>query len=217
MLSLEDITATFNEAPPPRNMPTITPCYFVHENDNPVVQYVINPQKNGPWVAGGSCLAWYQHKSCFSDIDVYFKNEKQYDRLTKELLQNLSDIGLIISNIYKTENAVTYKIKSRDTGKSMPAIQFIKKNWFQNPQEVINSFDITVCQIAWDGHRIIYNNSFVDDEKNRVLRFSSISPSSHRRLVKYMCYGYWPHDGCIEQLVQDSNIDWNSSTFEDYS
>ena len=50
---------------------------FVHEKDQ-LIQKLINCHKDGPWIAGGACLAWYQNTPTSSDIDVYFANEEQF-------------------------------------------------------------------------------------------------------------------------------------------
>lgn len=184
----------------------VSPCSFVANNDWFPVNNIICPDKEGPWIAGGACLAWYQNQPCTTDIDVYFANQAQYNWVEAEAKRYGS---LVI----ETANAATYRI----TGTQNWTVQLIKKQFYAKLTDVIDRFDITVCQIGWDGKRVTVGKHFVHDVDNRLLRFNNITTQSHKRLVKYMCYGYTPVEGCIEQLVNHANIDWEAKGNDHYA
>lgn len=59
------------------------------------------------------------------------------------------------------------------------------------PEEVINSFDFSICQAATDGHNIWVGENTVEDLTAKRLRINSISnASSGLRLAKYIGRGY---------------------------
>jgi len=191
-------------------------CFFIHPDDQKIFNSLIFLDKKGPWVAGGACLSWFQNKSCSSDIDLYFKSEKQFDKTVQYFVKELANSNFVLVNTISTDNAITYNIMCNATSNTI-AIQFIKKNFFNTPQDVIESFDITVCQIAWDGNKLYVGDNFANDLATKTLRFNKFSPASHKRLVKYMCYGFIPHKGCIETLIQSPDIDWLTKGSDHYA
>ena len=198
----KDLTPSIEQL---NNLPS---CLFVHEKDQ-LIQGLINPNINGPWIAGGACLAWYQNKPCTTDIDVYFTNEKQFSAVEQNL-RNFKFSELISTS----KNALTFAITRSD---EKWTIQIIRKQFYPSLKSVISDFDITVCQIGWDGNKITVGEHFVRDVADRVLRFDNFSPQSHKRLVKYMCYGYKPVDNCIEELIENINIDWHTKGSDHYA
>lgn len=187
------------------NLPS---CLFVHKKDQLLLE-LINPNINGPWIAGGACLAWYQNKPCTTDIDVYFANEQQFSAVEQKF-RNFKSSELIATS----KNALTFSVVH---AVEKWTVQIIRKQFYPSLKAVISDFDITVCQIGWDGDKITVGKNFVHDVANRVLRFQNISPQSHKRLVKYMCYGFKPVDNCIEKLIQSNNIDWLSKGSDHYA
>ena len=62
------------------------PLEVVHCNDMLSVLPLNCNLTQGPWIAGGAALSWYQNKPIGkSDIDVFCRTEKQYDTLYKLL------------------------------------------------------------------------------------------------------------------------------------
>lgn len=68
-----------------------------------------------------------------SDVDVFAGNEKVSEDLAMQLMENKRDL-------YKTKNAIT--VKGR-----IP-VQFIHRWVFDEPLEVLKSFDFSICQAA---------------------------------------------------------------------
>ena len=63
----------------------------VHYEDQLLVNIISPDLKDGPWIAGGACLRWFQNQPVgeHSDIDVFCKNEKQAQKLIKKLIRDI--------------------------------------------------------------------------------------------------------------------------------
>ena len=195
-------------------LPKHTPTMFPHSEDLCLIE-LLYPTTTGPWIAGGACLAWYQNLPCTTDIDVYFNSHRQFTMVYDYIVHNQKMFN--VTDQHKTANAITLTLNSPTLERSLPKVQLINKQFFNSTQEIIDTFDITVCQIAWDGSGLTVGNHFVQDVAERNLRFSKFSPASHKRLLKYICYGYEPVEGCIEDLVDSEDIDWETKGSDHYA
>lgn len=190
----------------------------VEETRYPTVHYkdwlpitVINPNfENGPWIAGGAGLRWYQGIPVGeSDIDVYCSSPMQAEKVQ----QRLFDL-MICSQRYKSENAVTLEV-SKDN--QTWTVQIIKKNYFTEMQKVIDSFDISVCQVATDGNTYLLGEHTAKDIRERNLRMRMpLQADALKRLVKYWTYGYRPVDGLLDAIQNNPVGRWEFNPAEDY-
>ena len=189
---------------------------FVQVDDRPIVDTIFTCSIIQPYIAGGACLAWYQHQSVATDIDLYFYSPMQFERFKEDFERSKFFTHGCYTIKTNTNNALTYGVTDYDTGKNW-AVQLIKKDWYSTVEDVLDKFDITVCKIGYDGKRVVTRSTFIDDVATRTLRFDNINPMSHKRLVKYMAYGYEPTLGEIERLVNDENIDWETKGTDHYA
>lgn len=174
---------------------------------------IIQPNiDNGPWIAGGACLRWYQDMPVGdSDIDVFCRSDVQADRIIAEI----KSYGRYEVK-YESENAVTIKYWNPTNSNSW-VIQVIKRRYFKTAQEVIDNFDITVCQIATDGKNWILGDQFAKDCREKNLRFTQpLQPDAVKRLTKYWTYGYRPVDGLIDDIINTPTTRWSFALDEDY-
>jgi len=181
---------------------------LVHRNDINVVK-MIDPTADGPWIAGGACLKWFDNSPIGdADIDIFCANKNQASILIDKLHSKLQQV-------YKTENATTFR---EYKGSKTWNIQVITKNYYSSLEEVVNSFDITVCEIGTDGDRWILGNQFAKDFHSKTLRMKyPLQDSSVKRLLKYWVYGYRPVDGLIEDIINNPQSRWKFNPEEDYS
>lgn len=213
---------TFDEIPvlmTPRTelSKTLIKYRTVHQTDQLPVNIIMPDLKSGPWIAGGACLRWFQNKPVgeHSDIDVFCKNEKQ----ATMLIEHINHIGLLThgngysTEIIKTDNACTFKINAN--GQEWK-IQVITCKYFDNIQDVIDSFDLTVCQIATTGNEWVLGDQTAKDINERNLRFIHITKQTPKRLIKYWTYGFNPIPGTIETIQQHESCSWNFVGSEDY-
>jgi hypothetical protein len=190
---------------------------FVHPRDRDVVDIIwqVSSGRSPPFIAGGACLAWYQGRATASDIDVYFTSREHFDIFNTQWSTTMGQ------KYYKTitsesNNAITYRLQNIDDGRQH-TVQLILKKFYKDLEEVLDDFDITVCKIGYDHRRVIIRSTFVEDVAHKTLRFDSINPQSHKRLVKYMSYGFEPSAETIRQICHSSNIDWTITGTDHYA
>lgn len=201
-----DILATLDTMPEIRNTPLIDLYPLVHTDDKTPVIEIQPDLENGPWIAGGAALQWYQGLPVGkSDIDIFCSSAKQAEQVLTRLRKNSSHYVR-----YNTDNAVSLEWSGWD-------LQVIKRRYYSNIQEVIDSFDITVCQIATTGTDWVMNSNTAKDIRERNLRFTHpLHPDSIKRLTKYWIYGYRPVEGTIDEIINDPITKWSFNPMEDY-
>jgi hypothetical protein len=203
------------EKPPLPDLP-VQDYPLVHQNDQVPVN-LIAPSSQGPWIAGGATLQWYQSQELqMHDIDVFCAGPEQADQLCQRLAPycNVS---------FQSNNAVTYQLTScvsraLDAPQKTWSIQVIKRNYFDSVQDVINSFDITVCQIGMDGHTWTLGKMTASDIRQKNLRMTlPLLPDAVKRLTKYWSYGYRPVPGLLKSIAQNPESRWTFDPSEEYN
>lgn len=145
------------------------------------------------------------------------------DRL-KNLVLNTDSITTPTDSpsIYKyrilcdSDQATTYEIT--DSQENVTKVQLIKARFFDNPDELINSFDISVSQIATDGLKWYVGKHFLEDFNSRRLRLLHVNKNSIKRIMKYWVYGYEPTDDTLQRIINDPTVVWvyDTASNEDY-
>jgi hypothetical protein len=155
----------------------------------------------GGIVGGGACLAWYQNLPVRNkDIDVWTYDFISYSNIHKHLISEMD-----MTKTFDSSHASTYTCNKYKT-----RIQLIKKQ-ISSIDDLINNFDITVCQIATDGQSWYFTPEFIRDIKSKKLIVSNIHPLIIKRIMKYWTYGYTPSDETINLIVNDPSISWDYS------
>ncbi len=175
---------------------------------------VIEPDlENGPWIAGGAALRWYQGLSVGeNDIDVFCCNSRQ----AIEVIDRIKSYGRFFVK-FQSENAVTIEYINKENRNLSWTIQVITRRYFSSLQEIIDNFDLTVCQIGTCGAEWLLGENTAQDIRERNLRFvGELAPQAVKRLVKYWTYGYRPVPGTLESIQENSNTCWNYTPEEDY-
>jgi len=204
---------------------------LVHADDRSIVDYLqgLVHYPDHCWIGGGTPLNWYLGRPCDSDIDLFFRGEKVYDKLNNTLNKHYEENHKswiwtpnqrwAVSERHSTDNATTYtlvrQVSKMDTGRHYK-VQLIKRAFYETAQAVLDDFDITVCQIVTDGKRVWTGEHFARDVAERRLRFHKLSPGSAKRLVKYWVYGYQPSDAEINMVNSAPDLNWKVSE-DDYA
>jgi hypothetical protein len=177
---------------------------------------LIGPTANGPWIAGGATLQWYQNRELeHHDIDVFCASAEQADQLAQRLTQH----GTVK---YQSNNAITYEMTHWVTNEPNSqlkkwSIQVIKRKYFDSVDDVIDSFDITVCQIGFDGKNWHLGRWTGQDIRQRNLRMIlPLLPDAAKRLTKYWTYGYRPVPGLLRMIANNPESRWEFNPLEDY-
>lgn len=214
--TLEDLFNDFSTSLSPNNGKDVLIANYptvVRRDLEPVS--IIKPNKNGPWIAGGACLRWYQGQPVGdSDIDVFCNSQEQ----AQALITEVRSWGRY-SNKFTSDNATTldYWGKDNNQGVERWTIQIITKRYYNNMQEIIDNFDLSVCQVATDGESWALGKHTAKDIRERNLRMEMpLMPDALKRLVKYWTYGYRPVNGLVEAVQSNPVARWEFSPEEDY-
>lgn len=194
------------------------PC--VPAQDQMPVNLVRPDPDKGPWIAGGAALRWYNNQPLgTNDIDVFCRNETQAKRLI-ERLESVTETNhgpVDIFKVFESENAVTFLVTLKTEKQQVQwRVQIITAKYYNTMQEVVDNFDISVCQIATCGHEWHIAPGSAKDIHERKLRFNRITPQSVKRLTKYWSYGYTPVPGTIEAINDSYTGAWDFRGDNDY-
>ncbi len=186
------------------------PC--VHHNDSEPLTIIWPDLKQGPWIAGGACLRWYQGQPVGeNDIDVFCSSPEQAQRI----IDNIKSYGRYTTK-YESENATTLSYHDKDSKKYW-TLQIIKRRYFTSLKDVIDNFDITVCQIGTGGNDWLLGKHTARDIRERNLRMNlPLQPDAAKRLAKYWTYGYRPVDGLLDSVRSNPVAKKMFTTNEDY-
>ena len=141
--------------------------------------------EDGPWVAGGCILRWVAGEPLTGDIDLFFRDEAQYRQTCEPMVLNAS-------RVQHTKFASSFDIMldGEDT-----TIQAIRYKFFANLDEVLDSFDFTICQLGFDGSHIVHSKPALEDIQDKQIRINRVVNSSNLllRIAKYAARGYHLH------------------------
>ena len=185
-----------------------------HRNDHEPVTLIRPDIEKGPWIAGGAALRWYQDRPVGeNDIDVFCANAKQ----SASIIDHIKSYGRYTVK-FESENAVTIDYWSKDDHCRSWTIQIITRRYFNSLDDVINSFDITVCEVGTCGNEWRLGSFTARDIREQNLRFKMpLQSDALKRLVKYWTYGYRPIDGTVEAIQRNPRAKWQfSAETEDY-
>lgn len=213
MASLTDIfTDLFEPARPTKEL-DIRRWNTVHPDDWEAVSIIEPDAAKGPWIAGGAALRWYQGLAVGeNDIDVFCANREQVDNLVEQV----KSYGRY-SVKFDSDNATTLSHWNKDSDHQW-TIQIIKRRYYNNLQEVIDSFDMTVCEIGTCGNEWLLNKYTARDIREHNLRMKQpLQPDALKRLTKYWTYGYRPVPGLIEAVQNNPVAKWQFAIDEDYN
>lgn len=174
--------------------------------------HILQPNfENGPWIAGGAPKAWLQDKEITADIDVYCKTNEQHEYL----IDVLKSRGF--TEHFNTDNAVTMKWTSPETITDIKQthydVQLIKKEFFDHPYEILDTYDFAQCQLVTDGYTV-YGNP--DWEKRELQIVSYKQDTILKRFIKYYSYGYDVPPGTLSEWAKDPELNYEFENTDDY-
>lgn len=185
--------------------------------DNEAVAVIEPNLERGPWIAGGACLRWYQGQPVGdSDIDVFCASAIQ----AKEVIDRVKSYGRYTVK-FESENAVTLEYRSEHLGTLNTdkwIIQIITKRYYNSIKEVVDNFDISVCQLGTCGFDWELGNYTARDIREKNLRMNiPLHPDALKRLSKYWTYGYRPVPGLLDAVINNPIAKWEFNPSEDYT
>lgn len=163
------------------------------------------PIPGARWIAGGALRrTLLNEEKINSDIDYFFSNETEFNKFKLTIEDTFSNHHKIISvNEFNTTFEVNVCIDGDETRKLK--LQAIKLQYYKTPEEIINSFDFTICQFAWDGTNLICTDRALWDlaRKKLVVHKITYPVASLRRLVKYTQQGFYACSGCLTEFLTE--------------
>lgn len=157
---------------------------------------------NGPWIAGGAVRRTIQGEALDSDFDFFFRDEVQ----ARQFAKAMDDLGA--AKIAESPKAMTFMLPSEAVeGKTyLPEmkVQAIAFAYFPDAEAVIDSFDFTLSQFAYDGSNVYIGTFSLWDvaRKRIVIHKVSYGVSTTRRLLKYAAQGYTVCSGALAELLK---------------
>jgi len=169
-----------------------------------VIKATVKPDwEKGPWVAGGCVRRLISNTEPFaSDIDVFFSSEEQKNEWVERI--NSSEKYKCKSQKSNDHNTTLEADFVTDDAMHTIKLQAIHIQYYQSPQEVIDSFDYTICQFVTDGEEFLAGDySLYDLSKNRlVVHRISYGVASLRRMMKYGNQDFKVCSGAMASLLQ---------------
>jgi hypothetical protein len=185
----------------------------VPHSDREAVAVIEPDLDKGPWIAGGAPLRWYQGQTVGdNDIDVFCANAHQ----AAKVIERIKSYGRYEVR-HESDNATTLKYHRKDEWHTNWTIQVITRRYFTGLEEIINNFDITVCQIGTTGTEWSMAPQTAQDIRQRNLRFNyPLCADAVKRLTKYWVYGYRPVPGTVEAISKNPDAVWKFDNTGDY-
>lgn len=151
----------------------------------------------GPWLAGGALRRTLLQQEPDSDFDFFFRDADQLAAFTADL--DFRDM----EKVRETEHHVHYRGRIGDS--ALPVdIQCIRFAFYASAEAVIDSFDFTICQFAFDGTTLTTGHYSLWDLGRKRLAVHKVTfpVSSMRRVLKYATQGFKACNGCLATLLR---------------
>lgn len=162
----------------------------------------------GPWLAGGAIRRTLLRQPLDSDFDFFFAAQEQFDAFALALT---AAGGWTVS---KNEHNTTFRLPSKAPASIGPdefsgylpeiTVQAITTRWYDNLDDVLNSFDFTICQFGYDGTRLVAGDYALWDlgRKRLVPHRLTYGTASLRRLLKYTKQGFTICGGGLSDFLE---------------
>ena len=176
-----------------------------------ILHHLPKPSENGPWLAGGAIWKAIENMPLDCDIDFFFKDKIQYE----EYVRKLNSIPYVYHIVTEKKNDYNitfgFHIYERNRYNKTIPLQYISFRFCNSLEELLNSFDFTVCQFGFDGQQLLIGDTTLEDLKNRIIRFNSVASCSNtaHHVKKYLDKGFTvPPDQQqrFEELIRASGI-----------
>lgn len=150
--------------------------------------------KDGPWLAGGAVRRSLAKEGLDSDFDFFFKDAEQMAEFRGRLKNRRFE------HIVTTRHHETYR---GIAGGRLCDVQCINFAYYPDARVVIDRFDFTICQFAFDGEQLIAGERSMEDLTLRRLVVNTIPypNSTASRLKKYQDQGFAASEECVATIA----------------
>lgn len=153
----------------------------------------------GPWLAGGALRRTLLGEQPDSDFDFFFRDE---DQLTT-FREGLESRGF--TKVRESQHHQHYRGKTGDS--ALPRdVQMIRFAFYADAAAVVDSFDFTICQFAFDGTTLTCGEHALWDIGRKRLAIHQITypVSTMRRALKYGTQGFTACNGCLTTILRET-------------
>lgn len=189
--------------------------------ENKLFDAIINQLPTGVFIAGGFMVSLLQQDRKSKDIDLFCDSERSFKEICNLLLDPPAkkegeddDLWPFRDYICQTDiqqfnqansNKDIRFIKFKHKEDKRPEIQVMKMAWYESAEHVIDTFDLTISQIATDGEFIYMNPLTPMDlaSKKLVLHRMQFPASTIRRIIKYANKGYYACPGSLVNISKN--------------
>ena len=153
----------------------------------------------GPWLAGGALRRTLLAQEPSSDLDFFFRDADQL----LAFAASLEFAGM--TKTRETEHHVEYRGKVGDSGIDR-IVQLIRFSFYSTAQQVIDSFDYTICQFVFDGTVLTVGDYALWDLGRKRLAIHKIRYplATMRRMIKYTSQGFTACAGCMATILRET-------------
>lgn len=154
---------------------------------------VIGVKETGPFLVGGSVRRFVMKQPQDSDFDVGFSNAEQLEESTVCILEK---------GAKQTTDTDFYRGFTVEISGKERVVQFLKVA-YGSASDVIDSFDFTICQTAYDSTSLIFGDYTLYDLGRKRLAIHKVThvKSTIRRMLKYGKQGFTVCNGCINSIL----------------
>lgn len=159
---------------------------------------VLSKVQNGAWCAGGAIRRTLIRMPLDSDYDFFFRDADHMAEWEKKLPKTLKMVR---------ETPHHKHWRGTIEGSELPVdIQAIKFRFYASAAELIDSFDYTITQFAYDGETLTTTPMALWDLGRKKLAVHKITypVATMRRMLKYTSQGFTACAGCMQQILRDT-------------
>lgn len=166
---------------------------------------ICNLQAYG-WLAGGAVRRIISGQKLDSDYDLFFTSLENLELFWAGIEK---DKNIKITKEISSEHNVTLILDCKEYEIENLKLQLIKIEFYSSLEEVLRSFDYTLCQFGLDGNKLVCGETSLWDlgRKRIVINTITYPVASLRRLLKYTSQGYYACQGCLVGLLSSVRDD----------
>jgi hypothetical protein len=156
---------------------------------------LIAPSPEGPWLVGGSVRRLLLGMDQDSDFDVAFPDAKMLEKRSGYL----QALGFKVTRETDEHMQIEGMLENRKT-----VIQLLRVAYAPKPEGVLDTFDFTICQFAFDGTELVCGPYSLWDlgRKRLAIHRVTFAASTVRRFMKYSKQGFKFCQGTIVAVLE---------------
>jgi len=149
----------------------------------------------GVWLAGGAIRRTLNHDLLDSDFDFFFADQGRL----RDYRDKLKSKGA--KELHKNDHQETLSIK---VGDKTYLIQLVKIGYYKDVAALLDSFDFTITQFAYDGENLYCGDYSLWDlpRKKLALHKLTYGVATMRRMLKYTSQGFTACAGTMKSILE---------------